>query len=114
MRPMRSDNQGARAPAHRRCGDGPPEEERAVAMKRILIVEDVKFNRDLAKLSSGVGDDDAVHLSADAFERVRGRCTARAVGRVSLKGKGEVEVHQCDSPLCGPEAELSLTVAPSS
>src|SRR5205085_5250180 len=57
---------------------------------------------------SAIGEEDTVHLSADAFERVRGRCTVRAVGRVSLKGKGEIEVYQCGEPLGDRSAEPSL------
>jgi class 3 adenylate cyclase len=85
------------------------------------VVGRTKFSFDLwgdtvnvAARLSAIGDDGAVHLSADAFERVRGRLTVRTVGRVPLKGKGELEVYQCDAPLCGPEAGLSLTVAPFS
>jgi class 3 adenylate cyclase len=83
------------------------------------VVGRTKFSFDLwgdtvnvAARLSAIGDDGAVHLSADAFERVRGRLTVRTVGRVPLKGKGELEVYQCDPPLCG--LELSLAMALSS
>src|SRR6266446_6966259 len=41
---------------------------------------------------SAIDIDDAVHLSADAFERVRGRCTVQAVRLIPLKGKGEISL----------------------
>jgi class 3 adenylate cyclase len=84
------------------------------------VVGRTKFSFDLwgdtvnvaARLSS-IGDEDTVHLSADAFQRVRGRCTVRAAGQVSVKGKGEIEVYQCGRPLCEPEAQLSFAVPPA-
>jgi class 3 adenylate cyclase len=79
------------------------------------VVGRTKFNFDLwgdtvnvAARLSAIGEEDAVHLSADAFERVRGRCTVRTVGRILLKGKGEIEVYQCGEPLGDRSAEPSL------
>ena len=57
---------------------------------------------------SAIDIDDAVHLSADAFERVRGRWTVQAVRLIPLKGKGELEVYQCDPSLCETGTEPSL------
>src|SRR5439155_18224467 len=84
------------------------------------IVGRTKFSFDLwgdtvnvaARLSE-IGEEDAVQLSADAFDRVRGRCTVRAVGRLLLKGKGEIEVYQCDSSCCERNVEISLAVPPT-
>lgn len=78
------------------------------------VVGRTKFNFDLwgdtvnvAARLSAIGEEDAVHLSADAFERVRGRCTVRSVGPILLKGKGEIEVYQCGEPLSDPATEPS-------
>jgi class 3 adenylate cyclase len=68
------------------------------------VVGRTKFSFDLwgdtvnvaARLST-IGIPDAVHLSADAFGRVRDRCPVLAIGAVPLKGKGEVEVYRYDS-----------------
>src|SRR4029077_17291874 len=79
------------------------------------IVGRTKFSFDLwgdtvnvAARLSAIGEEDAVQLSADAFERVRDRCTVRAVGRTLLKGKGEIEVYQCDPSRCELDVEISL------
>ena len=76
------------------------------------VVGRTKFNFDLwgdtvnvAARLSAIGEEDAIHLSADAFERVRGRCTVRAAGPILLKGKGEIDVYQCAEPLFDPAAE---------
>ncbi|WP_046866132.1 adenylate/guanylate cyclase domain-containing protein [Microvirga massiliensis] len=66
------------------------------------VVGRTKFTFDLwgdtvnvaARLSS-LGSEGAILLSPDAFERVHDRCAVVAVGRVALKGKGELEVYQC-------------------
>jgi len=47
----------------------------------------------------GLGTDDAIYLSADAFERLRGRCRADSLGPVRLKGKGGLEGYRCDGAL---------------
>jgi adenylate cyclase len=84
------------------------------------IVGRTKFSFDLwgdtvnvAARLSAIGEEDAIQLSADAFERVRGRCTVRAVERILLKGKGEIEVYQCDSSRCELDLETSLAVPPT-
>jgi CheY-like chemotaxis protein len=40
----------------------------------------------------------AVYLSGDAWRRIEGRWPSHCLGRISLKGKGEVEVHLCAPP----------------
>jgi adenylate cyclase len=47
---------------------------------------------------SAVGSEGAVYLSGDAWRRLEGRCPGRCLGRVSLKGKGEIEVYLGDPP----------------
>jgi adenylate cyclase len=74
------------------------------------VVGRTKFSFDLwgdtvnvaARLST-FGVPDATYLSANAFERVRGRCPVQAVGPVPLKGKGHLEVYRCD-PSFGEKA----------
>jgi len=63
------------------------------------IVGQAKFSFDLwgdtvnvASRLSSLAKQDTIYLSIDAYDRVRGRCPARAVGPVQLKGKGAVEV----------------------
>jgi class 3 adenylate cyclase len=63
------------------------------------IVGQAKFSFDLwgdtvnvASRLSSLAKQDSIYLSIDAYDRVRGRCPARAVGPVRLKGKGAVEV----------------------
>jgi CheY-like chemotaxis protein len=45
-----------------------------------------------------LGAEGAVYLSGAAWQRVEGRCPGRCLGRVSLKGKGEVEVYLSTPP----------------
>ena len=47
---------------------------------------------------SDVGCEGGVYLSGAAWERVAGRCPGRCLGRVSLKGKGEIEVYLGATP----------------
>jgi class 3 adenylate cyclase len=42
-----------------------------------------------------LGSQAAVHLSADAWSQVSGRCLGEPLGPVVVKGKGEIEVHRC-------------------
>jgi class 3 adenylate cyclase/CheY-like chemotaxis protein len=79
------------------------------------VVGRTKFSFDLwgdtvnvAARLSALGSEGAIHLSADAFERVRDRCIVLAVGRFPLKGKGEVEVYRCDAPPEEPNAGSSI------
>ena len=44
---------------------------------------------------SGLDSEGAVYLSGSAWRRIEGRWPARCLGRMSLKGKGEVEVYLC-------------------
>jgi class 3 adenylate cyclase len=81
------------------------------------IVGRTKFSFDLwgdtvnvAARLSAIGEEDAVQLSADAFERVRDRCTVRGVRRILLKGKGEIEVYRCDASSCALNVEISPAV----
>jgi adenylate cyclase len=37
----------------------------------------------------------SIHLRTDAWSRVVGRCKDRALGLVSLKGKGHLEIVEC-------------------
>jgi adenylate cyclase len=76
------------------------------------IVGRTKFSFDLwgdtvnvAARLSAIGGEDAVHLSADAFERVRGRCTVSGMELFPVKGKGEIVVYRCE-PLYDPAAGL--------
>jgi adenylate cyclase len=64
------------------------------------VVGRSKFSFDLwgdtvntAARLSAVGSEGAVYLSGDAWRRLEGRCPGRCLGRVSLKGKGEIEVY---------------------
>jgi CheY-like chemotaxis protein len=64
-----------------------------------------KFNFDLwgdtvntAARLSGLGSQAAVHLSGDAWRRIEGRCPGRCLGRMPLKGKGEIEVYLGAAP----------------
>ena len=67
------------------------------------VVGRTKFSFDLwgdtvnvaARLST-LGPEDAIYLSADAFERVHGRCRARLVAPVRLKGMGDIEIWRCE------------------
>jgi class 3 adenylate cyclase len=78
------------------------------------VVGRTKFTFDLwgdtvnvaARLSS-LSSEGAIHLSADAYERVRDRCVVLTAGRVPLKGKGEFEVYRCDLPLGERNCEAS-------
>jgi adenylate cyclase len=47
-----------------------------------------------ARLSE-FGPAGSIHLSGDAWSRVVGRCHARPLGLVTLKGKGDIEVVEC-------------------
>ena len=47
---------------------------------------------------SDLGFEGGVYLSGAAWERVAGRCPGRCLGRVSLKGKGEIEVYLGATP----------------
>jgi len=53
---------------------------------------------------SALGSEGAVYLSGDAWRRIEGRCPGHRLGRVSLKGKGEVEVYVCAPPDARPIA----------
>jgi class 3 adenylate cyclase len=73
------------------------------------VVGRTKFSFDLfgdtvnvAARLSALGDKGAIYLSEDAFERVRDRCRALAMGQVPLKGKGELEVYRCEALLLEP------------
>ncbi len=44
---------------------------------------------------SGLSSEGAVYLSGSAWRRIEGRWPGRCLGRMSLKGKGEVEVYLC-------------------
>jgi class 3 adenylate cyclase len=66
------------------------------------VVGRSKFSFDLwggtvnvaARLST-LGTDAAVHLSADAWRQVAGRCLGEPLGLVVVKGKGQIELHRC-------------------
>jgi adenylate cyclase len=69
------------------------------------VIGRTKFSFDLwgdtvntAARLSDVGCDGGVYLSGAAWERVAGRCPGRCLGRVSLKGKGEIEVYLGATP----------------
>jgi class 3 adenylate cyclase len=69
------------------------------------VVGRTKFSFDLwgdtvnvAARLTGLGGEGAIHLSGQAFERVRHRCSASPLGWVPLKGKGEFEVYKCQLP----------------
>jgi DNA-binding response OmpR family regulator len=51
---------------------------------------------------SGLGSQGAVYLSGDAWRRLEGRCPGHCLGRMSLKGKGEIEVYLCARPEAAP------------
>ena len=64
------------------------------------IVGRTKFTFDLwgdtvnvAARLSGLGGGCTLHLSREAFARVADQRTVRPIGKVALKGKGEVEVY---------------------
>ncbi len=47
---------------------------------------------------SALGSEGAVYLSGDAWTTIAGRCPGRCLGRVCLKGKGEIVVYRCAPP----------------
>jgi adenylate cyclase len=66
------------------------------------VVGRSKFSFDLwgdtvntAARLAALGSEGAVYLSGDAWRRIEGRCRGECLGRVSLKGKGEIEVYLC-------------------
>lgn len=69
------------------------------------IVGRTKFTFDLwgdtvnvAARLSALGGACTLHLSEEASNCVRDRCVIRTVGKVPLKGKGELEVYCCELP----------------
>ena len=63
------------------------------------VVGSTKFSFDLwgdtvnvAQRLSSIGAEAATYLSADAWARVADRAHGQALGPVSIKGKGEVEI----------------------
>jgi adenylate cyclase len=66
------------------------------------VVGRSKFSFDLwgdtvntaARLSSLPAEGE-IYLSAVAWRRIEGRCAGDCLGRVTLKGKGEIEVYRC-------------------
>jgi adenylate cyclase len=73
-----------------------------------------KFNFDLwgdtvntAARLAGLGTEAAVHLSGDAWERIAGRCPGRCLGRMRLKGTGEIEVY-LGAPPAGEPARAAI------
>lgn len=66
------------------------------------VVGREKFSFDLwgdtvnvAARLSALGTTPAVHLSADAWRQVAGRCRGEALGPLVVKGKSEIDVHRC-------------------
>jgi CheY-like chemotaxis protein len=73
------------------------------------VVGGRKFSFDLwgdtvntAARLAGLGTEAAVHLSGDAWERIAGRCPGQCLGRMPLKGKGEIEVYRGAPPAGEP------------
>jgi adenylate cyclase len=52
----------------------------------------------IAARLSGLGKIGAVHVTADAWARLRNGCHGESLGPVSIKGKGEMEVYRCEPP----------------
>lgn len=50
----------------------------------------------IAARLSDLGPANAVFMSRDAWLSVEGRCRGRPLGPVALKGKGDIDVYQCD------------------
>jgi adenylate cyclase len=44
---------------------------------------------------SGLGSEAAIHLSADAWARIEGRCHGVPLGPVGFKGKRQIVVYRC-------------------
>ncbi len=69
------------------------------------VVGRSKFSFDLwgdtvnvAARLSDLGASGAIHLSAAAWASLAGRARGQALGRLPLKGRGELEVYRCDGP----------------
>jgi class 3 adenylate cyclase len=69
------------------------------------IVGRSKFSFDLwgdtvnvAARLSALGSAGAIYLSGDAWRRLDGRGGGEALGPVSIKGKGQMEVYECRAP----------------
>ncbi len=69
------------------------------------VVGRSKFSFDLwgdtvnvAARLSDLGASGAIHLSAAAWAGLAGRARGQALGRLPLKGRGELEVYRCDGP----------------
>jgi adenylate cyclase len=72
------------------------------------VVGRTKFSFDLwgdtvnvAARLSALGADAGIYLSRDALERTHGRCRAQSLGSLPIKGKGDIEVWRCTSPIVG-------------